>query len=95
MVSLRYSRFLGEASSFTLVLNPHMVTDRASVFHCTTFRELETAAIGLYQKYHALVACQFYEIEKEFRLVMLNGGCSLYYRKNRPSMVAKGKYKIL
>jgi len=52
--------------------------------------ELENAAHKIFSRSRAMAVCPFYEIESEFRVVILDQEVKLVYRKNIPYLLGDG-----
>lgn len=52
--------------------------------------ELENAAYKIYNNSRSMAVCPFYEIESEFRVVVLDEKVKLVYRKNIPYLLGDG-----
>jgi glutathione synthase/RimK-type ligase-like ATP-grasp enzyme len=74
----------------TLVIKPNDGTGGDRVFRVSSAYELETAVHTIYEKSGYLAACPFYEIENEYRTIMLDGAARLVYVKRRPHITGDG-----
>ncbi len=64
-----------------IVLKGNIRTCGLEVFHITTKEELTNHLDKLFQKQSSISLCPFYEIKKEYRLIMLENECLLMYAK--------------
>ena len=74
----------------TLVIKPNDGTGGDRVFKVSSAYELETAVHTIYEKSGYLAACPFYDIENEYRTIVLDGIARLVYVKRRPHMTGDG-----
>ena len=74
----------------TLVIKPNDGTGGDRVFRVSSAYELETAVHTIFEKSGYLAACPFYEIENEYRTIMLDGVARLVYAKKRPHITGDG-----
>ncbi len=74
----------------TLVIKPNDGTGGDRVFKVSNAYELETAVHTVFEKSGYLAASPFYEIENEYRTIMLDGAARLVYVKRRPHLTGDG-----
>ena len=77
-----------------LVLKPNEGTGGNLVFCVRNQYELEQAAFRIFKSYPALAVSPYYEIEQEYRVILLNGEKKLVYSKRRPYVVGDGKNSV-
>lgn len=77
-----------------LVLKPNEGTGGNLVFCVRNQYELEQAAFRIFKSYPALAVSPFYEIEQEYRVILLNGEKKLVYSKRRPYVVGDGESSV-
>ncbi len=78
----------------TLVIKPNDGTGGDRVFKVSNAFELETAVHTIYEKSGYLAASPFYDIENEYRTIMLDGCARLVYVKERPHLTGDGKSTV-
>jgi glutathione synthase/RimK-type ligase-like ATP-grasp enzyme len=81
-------RFLEEKG--TLVIKPNDGTGGDRVFKVSSAYELETAVHTIYERSGYISASPFYDIENEYRTIMLDGDARLVYVKRRPHLTGDG-----
>ena len=74
----------------TLVIKPNDGTGGDRVFKVRNAYELETAVHTIFETSGYLAASPFYEIENEYRTIMLDGRARLVYVKRRPHLTGDG-----
>ncbi len=67
----------------------------SEVFFCEDNRGLEQATQKIFANKHGLVLCPYYEAEKEYRLIMLDGECEIAYSKQKAQIVGNGYSSFL
>lgn len=77
-----------------VVLKPNNGTTGMGVSHITTLKDLEEKFSSLTSEYGLLSLCPYYEIENEYRAIMLNGEILVFYQKERPVVVGDGVSSI-
>ncbi len=77
-----------------IVIKPNKGSAGKEVFHITTTTELEQVASDFLGNDTAIVLSPFYEIENEFRIVMLEGEPLLVFRKKIPELLGDGKKNV-
>ena len=92
--TLRALQDYTEKHRFDVVLKPKDGSLGRGVFHCTTQKTLEAAALNLFKTSYGLVACPYEDIQAEFRLFMLDGKAQFIYKKVKPHLVGDGKSTI-
>ena len=73
---------INDGSCGTEVIHLKALDDLKSKFECLT------------KKYYSLSICPFYNIENEYRAIVLNGKVELMYKKCKPIIVGDGKSTI-
>lgn len=79
---------------YAVVAKPNEGTGGLGVVKVTTQAQLERAVQAIFQKGQSLSLSPFYEIENEYRLVMLDGECVLAYSKQRPQVTGDGQSSL-
>ena len=79
----------------TLVLKPNDGTGGDRVFRVSSAYELETAVHTIFEKSGYLAASPFYDIENEYRTIMLDGIARLVHVKKRPHLTGDGTSTVL
>lgn len=77
------------------VLKPNEGTGGHGVTRVMSLRELEVAAHALFESHRVIALSPLIEIEREQRLIMLDGQCLLAYEKLRPAVVGDGQASLL
>ncbi|NER25444.1 MAG: hypothetical protein F6J86_37770 [Symploca sp. SIO1B1] len=73
-----------------LVCKSNEGTGGNSIYLVSNQFELENAVHKIYSCSMSMAVCPFYEIENEFRVVVLDGKAKLIYRKNIPYLLGDG-----
>lgn len=73
-----------------VVLKDNNGTGGYDVYRARSMREVEAAAYRILQRCTGLSICPFVEIEREVRVVLLDGHAELCYEKLRPRVVGDG-----
>lgn len=73
-----------------LVCKDNEGTGGESVYLVHSKKELEYAVYTIFQTAHSMSVSPYYEIEEEYRLIILNGQLKLIYQKERPHLVGDG-----
>lgn len=97
-VNIKYVGVSGNWSKLCELLNRHgkLVcksnegTGGNDVYLVSNQFELENAAYKIYNRSRSMAVCPFYEIESEFRVVVLDEKVKLVYRKNIPYLLGDG-----
>ena len=58
-------------------------------------KELEKIVSNIFSKSRGLAMCPFYDINEEYRLILLNGKVELIFTKTRPTIIGNGKDTVL
>ncbi|MBR3325660.1 MAG: hypothetical protein IKG14_06455 [Clostridia bacterium] len=77
-----------------VVLKINGGTCGAQVIHLTNKEDLRKQYEMLIKRYHSLSLCPFYNIENEYRAIVLNGKVELLYKKIRAVVIGNGKSTI-
>lgn len=72
------------------VVKDNMGTGGVGVFRARSERSLEACTYRLFQRVHGLAMCPFLEIEREVRVLLLDGRPLLAIEKQRPSVEGDG-----
>ena len=78
----------------SIVIKPNDGTCGNNVYHIQNIDELTNILDTLFIKHHSLCMCPYYEIENEYRIILLNGEVQLCYEKNLPKAVGDGTSSI-
>ena len=73
-----------------LVVKPNEGTGGEDVFRVSTSAELEAAVTAVFSRHSSLAISPYYEIEKEYRVILLNGTALLIYSKEIPMLTGDG-----
>ena len=77
-----------------LFCKPNLGTGGENVIKCSTDYELETAVHRIFLKSDYMAVSRYYEIENEYRAVILDGEIRLVYRKRRPQIFGDGVHTV-
>lgn len=77
-----------------LVCKANQGTGGNQVYCVTNQYELEKAVFNIFKKSRSLAISPYYEIENEYRIIVLNGEIKLIYTKQRPNVVGDGVSNI-
>ena len=77
-----------------LVVKPNEGTGGIDVFQVSTNAELEAAVNAVFAHNRSLAICPYYEVEQEYRILLLNNNVELVYSKNIPMLTGDGKSSI-
>jgi len=69
-------------------------TGGKNIYHVTNEFELEKAVFKIFKKSRSMAISPYYDIENEYRLIVLNGKIKLVYSKNRPYIKGDGNRSI-
>ena len=78
----------------TIVCKDNMGTSGNGVYMAANQYELENAVFTIFRTSRALSVCKYYEIENEYRVIVLNGKAELIYSKEIPFVTGDGKRKF-
>lgn len=74
-----------------IVLKGNTGTCGENVYHARDILELDNVLDKIFKKNFSISLCPFYDIEREFRVIMLNGEIQIMYGKVRPIVYGDGK----
>lgn len=77
-----------------LVCKSNEGTGGNQVFCVSNQNELENAVFKIFKKSRAMAICPYYDIQNEYRIIVLNGEIKLIYSKQRPYIVGDGIHTI-
>jgi len=77
-----------------LVLKPNDGTGGNHVYKVTTLPELENAVFSILQSNLSLSVSPFYEIESEYRVIVLDHSVELIYKKEIPYLTGDGEKSL-
>jgi len=78
----------------TVVCKDNEGTGGNNVFKASSQYELESAVNAVFKSRRSLSICKYYEIEDEYRVIVLNGRAELVYRKEIPFVTGDGVKKF-
>jgi glutathione synthase/RimK-type ligase-like ATP-grasp enzyme len=84
-----------EKHKYNVVCKSNTGTGGNEVFKITSQLELETAVHTLFAKYRGICLCPFYDIDTEYRVIVLNGVVQLVYAKQKPRLTGDGTRTVL
>lgn len=77
-----------------LICKPNEGTGGIDVFLVSTAAELEAASSRIFAHYKSMAISPFYEVEQEYRVILLNREVKLVYSKNIPMLIGDGRSNI-
>jgi glutathione synthase/RimK-type ligase-like ATP-grasp enzyme len=80
--------------NFKVVCKPNDGTGGEDVFRVSSQPELEEVTQSLFESHRAICLSPFYIIDKEYRVIVLDGQCELVYAKRRPAVVGDGQATV-
>lgn len=75
---------------FNLVCKANEGTSGHDVYRTRDHGSLERVVHKLFQAYRGIAVSPYFEIEQEYRIVLLQNECELIYAKQRPTIVGNG-----
>lgn len=82
---------LAEAHDYQVVCKPNTGTSGQDVYRVRSPRELEWAVQRLFQEYKAIAVAPYYDILREYRVILLDHEVLLTYEKQRPTVTGDGQ----
>lgn len=73
-----------------LVCKPNEGTGGKEVYQVSTPAELEMAATRIFAHYPSVAISPYYEIDREYRAILLNNEVKLVYSKSKPIIIGDG-----
>lgn len=73
-----------------IVIKPNDGSCGNGVEHITNVEELQTKIVELFRKDSSISLCPFYDIETEYRVIILKGICECIYGKKKPIVYGNG-----
>lgn len=77
-----------------VVIKPNNGTEGDGVYHITSKEDLDKYSRELFQNNFSISICPFYNIENEYRVVVLDGVVKLIFEKVKPVVIGNGKSSI-
>lgn len=77
-----------------VVLKDNKGTGGLSVYRASNATELEQAAQLLFQSAHSISVSPYYDIQTEYRLILLDGNVRLMYHKERKQLLGDGIHTL-
>ena len=74
----------------SIVIKPNKGTCGKGVYHIENIDDIEPTLELLFNKNYSLSYCPFYDIRKEYRIIVLNNEVKLIYQKERPVIKGNG-----
>lgn len=87
---IEYVKNLFKKYNKNIVLKENRGTCGNSVYYIDNELELKKRYNEMTEKYYSFSVCPYYEIESEFRAIVLNGKVELLYKKIKPIVVGDG-----
>lgn len=84
-----------KSHNYNIICKPNIGTGGNDVYKIFDAISLENYIHTLFVKYRAICLCPFYNIENEYRVIVLNDKVELIYRKQRPHIVGNGQSSFL
>lgn len=88
----KISKLLNEFGN--LVCKPNEGTGGSGIYHVTNQYELESAVYKIFKNNRSMAISPFYNIENEYRTIVLDGSIKLIYSKERQYVVGDGEKNI-
>lgn len=88
----KISKLLNEFGN--LVCKPNEGTGGSGIYHVTNQYELESAIYKIFKNNRSMAISPFYNIENEYRTIVLDGSIKLIYSKERQCVVGDGEKNI-
>lgn len=92
--TVEYVEELFEKYDENIVLKINGGTCGNEVIHITDLQELKDKYEKLSKRYHSFSLCPFYDIENEYRAIVVGDKIELLYKKIKASVTGDGKRKI-
>lgn len=92
--SFEYLKDLYSKYNNDIVLKINNGTCGINVEHITNLEDLNKLYLKMVNKNNSLSLCPYYDIESEFRVIVLKGKIKLIYKKERPIVIGDGKSTI-
>lgn len=92
--SVEYVKGLFYKYNQNVVLKINDGTCGANVLHIKNIDELVEQYKNLSKKYFSMSLCPYYDIENEYRAIVVNGKTELLYKKTKPVVIGDGKSTI-
>lgn len=73
-----------------VVIKPNIGTEGNDVYHITSKEELKKIVNELFKTNFSISICPFYQIDNEYRVVVLNNEIKLIFEKNKPVVIGDG-----
>ena len=64
------------------------------VFLVDNQKDLELAVFEIFSKSNSLAICPYYEVEREYRVIVLDGEVKLIFYKQRPGIIGNGVHTV-
>ncbi len=93
--SIEYLEKIFHKYNDDIVLKINGGTCGVNVLHIKKLGELVEKYKSLTNRYNSLSVCPFYNIQNEYRIIVLNNSVELIYKKERPIVVGNGKSTII
>lgn len=78
----------------SIVIKPNEGTCGKSVYYITNLNEIDDVLDKMFDKNFSISMCPFYNIEHEYRTIMIDGEPELLYSKHLPLVIGDGKKTI-
>lgn len=88
--SIEYVKKLFNKYNNNIVLKVNDGTCGNNVEHITNIEDLESTYLKLISKKISISLCPYYDIEIEFRVIILNNEIKIMYRKEKPVVIGDG-----
>ncbi len=73
-----------------VVIKPNNGTEGTDIYHITKFNDLVTKANELFKTNFSISICPFYDIEAEYRVIVLDAKVELIFEKERLEVIGDG-----
>ena len=92
--SYEYVKDFFTQNSNSIVIKPNEGTCGKSVYYITNLNEIDDVLDKMFDKNFSISMCPFYNIEHEYRTIMIDGETELLYSKHLPLVIGDGKKTI-
>ncbi len=83
-----------EKYSHNVVLKPNIGTEGNNVYHIENLNDLDKKLDKLFKSNFSISICPYYNIESEYRIVVLDNEVKLIFEKIKPVVIGNGKDTI-
>lgn len=77
-----------------VVIKPNLGFQGINIYRSKNMKEIKKIVKNLLKRNTSISICPYYELEKEYRTIYLNGKILLIYEKEKPQIIGNGKDTI-